>query len=31
VAVQRQRGDSVFDEYPKLSLAQWHERHQQTR
>jgi hypothetical protein len=27
VAVQRKRGDRSFDEYPDLSLAQWHERH----
>ena len=31
VALQRQRGDAVFDEYPDFSLAQWHERHRQTR
>ena len=30
-AVQRKRGDSAFDDYPDLSLAQWHERHRQTR
>ncbi len=27
VALQRRRGDDVFDEYPDYSLAQWHERH----
>jgi len=27
VAVQRRRGDDVFDELPDYSLAQWHERH----
>jgi hypothetical protein len=31
VAVQRKRGDAVFDEYPDFSLASWHERHRQTR
>ena len=31
VAAQRQRGDAQFDEYPDFSLAQWHERHGQTR
>jgi len=31
VAVQRKRGDDAFDEYPDYSLAQWHERHRQTR
>jgi hypothetical protein len=31
VAAQRKRGDSGFDEYPDFSLAQWHERHKQTR
>ncbi|MCW5634165.1 MAG: GFA family protein [Rubrivivax sp.] len=30
-AVQRRRGDSVFDGYPKLSLAQWHRKHGQAR
>lgn len=27
VALQRRRGDDLFDEYPNYSLAQWHERH----
>jgi hypothetical protein len=31
VAAQRKRGDAEFDEYPDFSLAQWHERHKQTR
>jgi hypothetical protein len=31
VAVPRRRGDSHFETYPKLSLAQWHEKHGQTR
>lgn len=31
VAVQRKRGDSVFERYPKLSLAEWHRKHGQTR
>ncbi len=31
VAVQRRRGDSSFETYPSLSLAQWHEKHGQTR
>ena len=31
VAAQRKRGDAEFDEYPDSSLAQWHERHKQTR
>ena len=31
VAAQRKRGDDAFDVYPDYSLAQWHERHRQTR
>jgi len=31
VAAQRKRGDAEYDEYPDFSLAQWHERHRQTR
>jgi len=31
VAAQRKRGDAEYDEYPDFSLAQWHERHGQTR
>ena len=31
VGAQRKRGDAEFDEYPDFSLAQWHERHKQTR
>ena len=31
VAVQARRGDSRFDEYPELSLAEWHRRHGQAR
>jgi len=31
VALQRRRGDDVFDEYPDYSLAQWHERHYRGR
>ena len=31
VAVQRKRGNDAFDAYPDYSLAQWHERHRQTR
>ena len=31
VAVQRGRGDSSFDAYPELSLAQWHAKHGLTR
>ena len=28
-AVQRKRGDSSFEAYPQLSLAQWHEKYGQ--
>lgn len=31
VAVQRRRGDRVFDEYPEESLASWHQRRGLTR
>lgn len=31
VAVQHRRGDSRFETYPSLSLAQWHDKHGQTR
>jgi hypothetical protein len=31
VGLHRRRGDSVFERYPKLSLAEWHRRHGQTR
>jgi len=30
-AVKRRRGDSAFDGYPKLSLAEWHRLHGQAR